>query len=177
MTIESIRCKLAFIYEDKEMPKKIPPFKRLYSNTRKTSSGCIEWLGQKSSSGYGQIKAFNKMVGCHRLSYELYNGAIPFGLEIMHSCDNKICVNPDHLIAGTHKRNMSDASDRGLMRRGIKNSQSKQVMVLGICYGSVKEAERAIGVGSGTVLYWIRNKPDKAKYISRKKYNEAQNVK
>lgn len=162
------------------MPSKSPPFLRLYQNTIKTEDGCWEWQGETSSSGYGQIKAFGRMVSCHRLSYELYNGPVPEGMEIAHHCDNRICVNPDHLEAMTHKANMDDMIEKGRKRkgtpnprRGIRSTQAKPVAVLGKNYGSIKEAERAIGVSSGTVYYWLKHCPDKAKLITREEFSNG----
>lgn len=161
------------------MAIKSPPFERLYRNILVTGNECWEWQGQTASSGYGQIKAFGKMVSCHRLSYELYSGPIPEGLEIMHSCDNKICINPDHLSAGSHQENMADMERKGRRVKGVPNpvrgadrEQSKQVLVLGKAYGSMKEAERSLNVGSGTVAYWLKNKPEKARLITMFEYKE-----
>ena len=62
------------------MPKKEPPFKRLYANYKENEKGCWVWQGQTGKTSlYGQIKAFGKFVLTHRLSYELYNGKIPDG--------------------------------------------------------------------------------------------------
>lgn len=161
------------------MPIKTPPFKRLYSNY-KVVSDCWIWQGNTQSSGYGCIKAFGVMVSCHRLSYELYNGKIPDGMEVMHSCDNPLCINPDHLSLGTHKDNMRDMIKKGRAKRGKPNPvsgvdrwQSHQVFVLGKPYGSKKEAERALGLGSGTVSYWVKNRPEKARIITIEEYKEA----
>lgn len=122
------------------------------------------------------------MVSCHRLSYELHNGEIPEGMEVMHSCDNRACINPDHLSLGTHKENMRDMINKGRRVQGNANPvkgadrwQSHQVMVLGKPYGSKKEAERELGLGSGTVNYWIKNKPEKARLMTIEEYREVTN--
>ncbi len=156
--------------------KKSPPFIRLYKKIS-TSGDCWVWTGQTGSSGYGQIKAFGKMVSCHRLSYELNKGPIPKGLEVMHSCDNGICINPDHLTVGTHLENMRDmiAKERRVQgksnaAKGVNKNQSHQVVVLGKPYGSLNEAERCLNLGSGTVAYWIKNSPQKARRITKQEY-------
>lgn len=154
---------------------KQPPFFRLHSNIELTNSGCWEWKGLKMSSGYGHLKVFGKFVGAHRLSYELYKGQIPIDKEIMHLCDNRLCVNPDHLKLGTHKENMLDMVLKGRKKSGIRNILSKPVFVLGKAYGSMNEAEKELGLGSGTVSYWIKNVPKKAICITREEYLEILN--
>jgi len=164
------------------MPAPRPPFKRLYENILKTPSGCMLWQGQVMNSGYGQIKAFTKMVACHRLSYELYYGQIPDGMEVCHTCDTPLCVNPDHLFVGTHDSNMKDMVKKGRRvqgkpnpRKGLKSKQSKQVLVLGKVYGSINEAEKALGLGNGTVNYWLKKKNGKAIIITLEEYEELKN--
>ena len=159
------------------MPKSEPPFMRfLRSHVVCPDTNCWLWEGATYANGYGWIKCFGKVVSAHRLAYELYKGPIPAGAQILHSCDIKRCVNPDHLRAGTHAENMAEASDRGRMPSGpdhhmygVKNPRPKQAnrcMVLGVAFDSQKEAERHFGLGSGTVRYWIKNNPSKAWLIS-----------
>ena len=66
---------------------------------------CWEWVGGKTNNGYGVMKIQGKMTTTHKLSYQLYKGYIPKGLEIDHTCFNKSCCNPDHLEAVTHQEN------------------------------------------------------------------------
>ena len=76
-------------------------------------------------------------------------------------------------------RNRMPSGDNHWMRvngspmKGDKSKQSIQVMVLGKPYGSMKEAERELGLGNGTVAYWMKNAPDKAYRITLKEYNNA----
>lgn len=161
------------------MPRAEAPFIRFMRGYQvNEQTGCWEWQGQIWDNGYGVIKCFGRMRGAHQLSHELFLGPVPDGLEILHSCDNKRCVNPDHLSAGTHARNMQEAWERGRIvaqsrpnpRRGVKSSQSRCVIVLGKPYGSLNEAETALGLGSGSVAYWLRRKSPKATEISREEY-------
>lgn len=76
-------------------------------------NGCWVWLGnrvKKSNGDYGHIsikwKDVRKTFRAHRLSYEVFIGDIPEGLELDHKCRNTLCINPDHLEPVTHTENM-----------------------------------------------------------------------
>lgn len=78
--------------------------------------GCWEWQRTRSRDGYGTLTINGRAAYAHRLAYELSKGAIPDGMDVMHSCDNPRCINPDHLSAGTRNQNMADCHARGRSR-------------------------------------------------------------
>ena len=87
---------------------------RFFSHVNKTDS-CWIWAGSKTNLGYGRIYdgSNGKRYVAHRLMWELTYGKIPDGMYICHTCDNKLCVNPDHLFLGTQKDNMEDCVNKG----------------------------------------------------------------
>lgn len=160
------------------MPAAEPPFMRFMRGyVVCPDSGCWLWEGSRWSNGYGWLKAFGKAVPAHRFSYELHKGPIPEGLEILHSCDVKHCVNPDDLRVGTHAENMGEAAERDRMPSGVchpsfgkRNPRPKQaipVRVLGKEYTSINEAERVLGLGKGTVRYWLKNNSYRAQLLAK----------
>jgi len=83
-------------------------------------NGCDEWTGAKFK-GYGNIGVNGKNTAAHRLSWEMSNGAIPKGMEVLHVCDNPGCVRVSHLFLGTHADNMQDMQKKG-RARGLRGS-------------------------------------------------------
>jgi hypothetical protein len=80
---------------------------------------CWPWNGGRYPQGYGSFGYSgydgkkSRNARAHRMSYELYKGSIPDGMEVCHSCDNPPCVNPNHLWLGTRQQNAIDASQKG----------------------------------------------------------------
>jgi hypothetical protein len=87
---------------------------RFLAKVTKTGS-CWLWIGAVGRDLYGNIRVGSGrgMVGAHRVSWELHNGEIERGKQVLHHCDNRLCVNPGHLYLGDHFDNMHDKVERG----------------------------------------------------------------
>ncbi|HEY6154661.1 MAG TPA: HNH endonuclease signature motif containing protein [Candidatus Udaeobacter sp.] len=81
-------------------------YNKLVSRTLITATGCWYWLGGKSKAGYGQMGAFGISQYTHIVSYELFIGPVPDGLELDHKCRMPACWNPYHLEPVTHAENL-----------------------------------------------------------------------
>lgn len=63
-------------------------------------TGCHEWTGSQSSTGYGKIKNNKRRMTTHRVAYAVANGhRLPGGIQVRHKCGNRLCCNPEHLEA------------------------------------------------------------------------------
>jgi len=88
-------------------------------------SGCIEWVGA-TAHGYGNINlGGNKWRLAHRVAWELEHGPVQDGLWVLHSCDNPLCVNVEHLFLGTHDDNMEDMVSKGRSRKGVEHHNAR----------------------------------------------------
>jgi hypothetical protein len=77
------------------------------------NTGCWIWTAPLSTHGYGWFRCNGKRVPAHRFSLEYHKGPIPEGMNACHTCDNRWCVNPDHLYAGSQSENIRDCVARG----------------------------------------------------------------
>jgi hypothetical protein len=98
---------------------------RFWSQVEK-SDGCWLWTGRCDDAGYGRSNGRKVPQLAHRLAWELTYGAIPPRMDVRHLvCDNPPCVNPTHLVLGTHIQNMGDMTAKGRQAKGPRLRHSK----------------------------------------------------
>lgn len=98
--------------------KRTPIIDRLMANVRRVPSGCLEWQGAtRGNMGYPALinepGASPRVTYGHVVSFEYHHGPLATGEVVRHTCDNPICVNPDHLIRGSLSDNRLDTVRRG----------------------------------------------------------------
>lgn len=99
---------------------------RLYSKTRTMPNGCIEWIGAISSTGYGSIlHSRGRRISTHVAAWELKYGPVPKGKFVLHKCDNRPCINTDHLFLGTAKDNGEDMAKKRRSTWGERDPMAK----------------------------------------------------
>lgn len=96
--------------------------KNFWSKVEKTDK-CWFWRGASDGkpNGYGKLTIRHVAHTAHRVSWVIHNGDIPkgegyHGVCVLHKCDNRNCINPEHLFLGSQQENMRDAWDKG---RGV----------------------------------------------------------
>jgi len=117
---------------------------------------CCKWIAGKNPRGYGKLWAEGKTFAAHRFSYELFNGPIPEGLCVLHSCDNPACVKPTHLFLGTNADNTNDMVSKGRDRwigapvseEGVHNFNWREIAKTP---GSQRQVGKLFGVSHASV--------------------------
>jgi len=139
-------------------PETATPQERFWGRVRKTE-GCWFWEGALTSHGYGEFVYKGVNWRAHKLAWFLTYGTVPDGLKsmaavLMHSCDNKRCVNVKHLKADTQGENMRD-----MLRKGRKRSAKlvpAQVIVIRSRHRageSIADLAKDYGVGKHVVQH------------------------
>jgi hypothetical protein len=132
----------------------VDPVKRFLDKVKQVESGCHEWQAGLARGGYGKfMDEGHKTLTAHRASYAFFKGPIPTGMVVMHKCDNRLCVNPEHLALGSLADNVADMDAKG--RRGTKSrltrAQVAEILSLLGAGSSQQEVADKFGVYQTTI--------------------------
>lgn len=101
--------------------RRIPPIEDVF--WRKVAKAgareCWEWSGRINDAGYGELRHNRILDRAHRISWRLNVGALGQSSCVLHSCDNRKCVNPGHLFLGTRSHNSEDMVSKGRQTKGV----------------------------------------------------------
>ena len=167
------------------------PKRRKVTYIKRKNSGCWICTSHKANkkNKYPKINVNGKLTTVNRYMYEKYKEKIPQGLVLRHKCDTPLCINPNHLIPGTHKDNVHDMIKRNRTNycKGIKQANSKlsEKNALDIFNNkkclTIKEQSKKYKVSTNVIdnirngMYWshvTKNKGDPYK-IRKRRYNIA----
>ena len=128
---------------------------RFWSKVDKRSPDeCWEWTASRGSCGYGQSwwAPAKRAVGTHRIAYLLTHGSIPNGLQVAHTCHNKLCCNPAHLVAqSSADNNFANYKDKRHKSAKIKEWEVSFIWWLRLRGVGPSDICRAVGLSIGSV--------------------------
>ena len=125
-----------------------------------TKQGCWQWSGAGKGNGYGAFSLNGKAIQAHRAAFILFNHFDPVGQDVCHVCDNRSCVNPDHLFVGSRSENMADAMRKGRLKRRkgahLKEVQIQEVRRLYLAGQRIANISRSTGISHATISNLIQ---------------------
>lgn len=142
--------------------QKIPLEDRFWKRVDK-SGDCWNWTGA-TDGRYGQVWNDGKHEKANRTAWRLCVGEIPKGMNVLHKCDNTLCVRPDHLFLGTQKDNLIDAARKNrLALQRVGQDEQRMVVILFNEGFSADQIAKAFGLSIGTVQRALYGKTEISK--------------
>ncbi len=112
------------------------PIERFTAKVKRTP-GCWLWQGSLTPLGYGQFSYLGDQRA-HRASWRIFCGEIPSGMFVLHRCDVRNCVNPEHLFLGTQADNIRDKVAKGRCWKPREQCKRGHLFKPGSYYSSKK---------------------------------------
>lgn len=157
-----------------------PVKERIRKLSRVDENGCWQWIANLSGDrrdGGKHTQPYITIAKCYpprspkqrnraacRVSYEVYKGAIPFGLRVIHTCSNAQCVNPDHLVLGDSQEQSRLMQLRGAIAFGsgrphkIMEADALRIRSLVNMGVSKTATARAFDISESMVRYIVAGK-------------------
>lgn len=132
---------------------------RITERAERQPSGCLHWTGYIGNHGYGVLGVNGKNRLVHRLAFEMANGPIPAGRLVCHRCDNRRCMEPEHLFLGSIADNNADmrAKGRGVTLFGSRNGRARitesDVVAIRAASGTSDVVAARFGVSPSTIRH------------------------
>lgn len=149
-------------YEQPKMATKTKPIEYTVD-----AKGCwnTEKRHRNNDRGYSNVKRNGRMMRTHRYVFEQVNGEIPEGMVVRHKCDNRRCINPEHLELGTQYDNVQDTVNRGRTAKGQKRDsglfdREKYFYVVNSLKSGklLKDTAKELGIDVGTLREVAKNR-------------------
>lgn len=132
-----------------------------------SETGCWEWTASLNTNGYGQFRINGTTEQAHRAAWMIFRGPIPkdqsaYGtVNVLHRCDNPLCVNPEHLFLGDQSDNATDAVSKGRWgKRGMIGEEhgrarltEPQVRLIRASSDSAETLAIKLNVSKSTILH------------------------